>query len=125
MTEAIQQSGIISDANVLIDYAKSAPHILKLVNVHVQKLYVVPSVLKEVDQLNQSDAEKLGIEVIEPSLAQIIEIAGLRQKTPAISEQDAMCFIIARDMNWACFTNDKLLRGFVAKIILVVYGDLR
>ena len=112
MTGLVKQAGIISDANVLIDYAKSAPNILQLINTHIRKLYVPLPVLKEVDQLNESDIEKLGIEIIEPTLAQLIEAGQIRQNKPSVSGQDAICFVMARDNNWACLTNDKALRKY-------------
>lgn len=114
MTGSVQQAGIISDANVLIDYAKSAPNILRLINTHIMKLYVPLPILKEVDQLNKSDIEKLGIEIIEPTLAQLIEAGQIRQNKPSVSGEDAICFVMARDNNWACLTNDKALRNYCA-----------
>ena len=110
MTDNLKEPGIISDANVLIDYAKSTPNILKLVSKHVQQLYVATPVLREVAQLEFKDIEKLGIEVVEPKLSQIIEAAQIKQDNPSLSGQDAICFIIARDSRWVCLTNDKLLR---------------
>ena len=49
MTQTAAKGGIISDASVLIDYAKSAPNILKLASAHIEQLYVALPVLKEVD----------------------------------------------------------------------------
>ena len=112
MTEKIIQSGIISDADVLIDYAQSAPNILKLTSKHAGKLHVAVQVLREVTQLEEADAGKLGIEVIEPTLAQVIDANEVRQNRPALSGPDAICFIMARDNGWACLTNDKSLRRF-------------
>ena len=112
MTEKIVQSGIISDADVLIDYVQSTPNVLKLISRHVGKLHVATPVLREVSQLDETNAGKLGIEVIEPTLAQIVEANQLRQDKPALSGPDAICFIMARDNGWACLTNDKPLRRF-------------
>ncbi|RKY05784.1 MAG: hypothetical protein DRP56_08600 [Planctomycetota bacterium] len=112
MTESIQQAGIISDADVLIDYAKSAPHVLRLISAHIKKLYVALSVVKEVDQLDTADIEKLDIEIITPSFAQIVEAEQIRKDKPSISGRDAISFVLARDHNWACLTNDKALRSY-------------
>lgn len=112
MTESIKQAGIISDADVLIDYAKSAPHVLGLINTHVKKLYVALSVAKEVDQLSLADIEKLGIGIITPTLAQLIEADQIRKARPSISGRDAISFVLARDNSWACMTNDKALRAY-------------
>jgi len=110
MTGSVKQAGIISDANVLIDYAKSAPNVLRLISKYVRKLYVPLPVLREVDQLNKSDIAKLGTEIIEPTLAQLIEAGQIRQNKRSVSGKDAICFVMARDNNWACLTNDKPLR---------------
>jgi len=112
MTEKATQSGIISDADVLIDYVQSAPNVLKLISNHAGKLHVAAPVLREVAQLEEADASKLGIEVIEPTLAQVIEASEVRRNKPALSGPDTICFIMARDNGWACLTNDKSLRRF-------------
>lgn len=112
MTAKITQSGIISDADVLIDYAKSAPDVLSLVSTYVRKLYVTSPVLREVDQLSTTTAEALKIDLIEPTLTQLVDAAAIRQQNPALSGQDALCFILARDNGWACLTNDKALRKY-------------
>lgn len=112
MTKKTIKSGIISDANVLIDYAKSAPDLLKLITEHIQKIHVPLPVLKEVDQLSVEDVQRLGIEIVEPTLPQLFEVSSIRAEKPSLSSQDAICFIIARDNNWTCLTNDKPLRSF-------------
>jgi rRNA-processing protein FCF1 len=110
VTERITQPGILSDANVLIDYAVSAPEVIGLVSRHVQKLYIAVPVVREIDQLSQDDIEKLGVEIIEPTLQQLARAAKIRQGNPSLSGQDAICFVLAKDNNWACLTNDKPLR---------------
>ncbi len=110
MTKKLIKAGIISDANVLIDYAESAPDILRLICEHILQLYIPLTVLKEVSQLNIQEVQALGIEIVEPKLSQIIEVSNIRELKPALSAQDAICFIMARDNDWACLTNDKPLR---------------
>jgi hypothetical protein len=112
MTESIKQAGIISDADVLIDYAKSAPHVLMLLSTHVKKLFVALPVAKEVDQFSLPDIEKLGIGIVTPTLTQLIEADQIRKAKPTISGQDAISFVLARDNHWACMTNDKALRTY-------------
>ena len=111
MTKKSIKAGIISDANVLIDYAKSAPDLPRLICNHIQKLYIPLPVLKEVDQLSIDEVNKLGIEIIEPTLSQIIQVSKIRADKPSLSGQDAICFIMARDNDWTCLTNDKPLRS--------------
>lgn len=110
--KSIKQVGLISDANVLIDYAKSAPYILRLISRHVKKIYVPLPVLREVDQLSKSDINNLGIEILEPTLPQLIEASQVRNDNTSVSGEDAICFIMARDNNLACLTNDKALRKY-------------
>jgi len=110
MTRMVAQQGLISDANVLIDYNQSAPGILRLVSQHVQQLYVALPILQEVRGLSTEQVEKLGIEVVEPSLEQLVEASELRLAKSALSGTDALCFVMARDHQWTCLTNDKALR---------------
>lgn len=112
MTAKFAQSGIICDANVLIDYSKSAPTVLELISKHVCKLHVALPVLREVDQLSTTTTEALKIDLIEPTLTQLVDAAAIRQQNPALSGQDALCFILARDNGWVCLTNDKALRKY-------------
>ncbi|MFC1762987.1 hypothetical protein ACFL6U_13020 [Planctomycetota bacterium] len=108
------KQGLISDANVLIDYAKSAPSILGLISQHLQQLYVASPILEEVHDLSVEEVVALGIEIVEPSLEQLAEAAQLRQAKKSISGLDALCFIMARDQSWICLTNDKALRNHCA-----------
>ena len=111
MTPVVIQQGLISDANVLIDYAKSAPEILRLISQHLQQLYVASPILEEVHDLSIEQIVALGIEIVEPTLEQLAEAAQLRQAKKSISGLDALCFIIARDQEWICLTNDRALRN--------------
>ncbi len=54
----------ISDANVLIDYAKTSPEILELVAKHVGPVYVAANVLEEVEQLDERQCHELGLAVV-------------------------------------------------------------
>jgi rRNA-processing protein FCF1 len=104
------QTAIISDANVLIDYAKSAPEILGLISRYIRQLYIPLPILREVRQLNRNSVEKLGVKIIEPTLEQIIEANKIRTDKPTISKEDAICLVIAKDNDWSCLTNDRALR---------------
>ena len=98
---------IISDADVLIDYAKTAKFIMGLVVEHLCDLYTIEEVFEEVEQLTRRDLRKLGIRICKPSLNQIKEAT---KRGGPLSEQDRLCLTIARDNEWACWTNDKPLR---------------
>ena len=51
----------IADANVLIDYAKTSPEILELVAKHVGPVYVAADVLDEVEPLDETQCQKIGL----------------------------------------------------------------
>lgn len=98
---------LIFDANVLIDYVKSDPAILKLISKHVGQLYVTSLVLEEVNELNENDCDKLGITVIEPELKHLFQAEG---KRGALSIEDHLNLILAKNNGWECVTNDRPLR---------------
>ena len=112
MTKQVARNGIISDADVLIDYALSAPQVLRQVSDHIQQLYVALPVFTEVDQLSIKDAQKLGLEIVEPTLSQIEEAAVIRREKLTLSGQDVICFVMAKENRWFCLTNDKALRSY-------------
>jgi len=112
MTKMLTQQGLISDANVLIDYAKSAPEILRLVSQHIRQLYVATPILAEVHDLSTEQVTDLGIEIVEPSPEQLTEANERRFTETTISGIDALCYVMARDHQWICLTNDKALRNY-------------
>lgn len=123
MTAKLPHAGIISDADVLIDYAKSAVHVLQLISTHLCKLHVASPVLQEVDNLDTATATALGIAVVEPTLPQLVEASHISQVFRALSAQDALSFIMARDNGWACLTNDNALRNFSsANAVTCIWG---
>ena len=99
---------VICDANILIDYAKSNKKILGLLTQHLYEIQVPLPVWEEVYDLSNSDAKSLGLNIIEPSLAQTYEAASMRGG--GLSDEDNMCFIVARDEKVICATNEKPLR---------------
>ncbi len=100
-------AGLVADANVLIDYAKSDKSVLALISRHVAKIHVPSPVYEEVGDLSQRDAVKFDISIVEPTLDQVIEAQAGDGPT---SFQDRLCFVMARDTSWALLTNDKALR---------------
>ena len=98
---------IISDANVLIDYVKANKKVLHLAAKHLCDIYVPVPVLKEVKGITRSELEKLGINIFEPTVDQVIEAA---QKPFGLSFEDQLCFLIAQKQGWVCATNDRQLR---------------
>ena len=101
------QGFLLVDANVLIDYHQSDISILSLVSRHIGPVYIVSSVLEEVDLLDESACERLGFRIVEPTLAQAGEAHSLKGRP---SFQDSLCLVVCRDQSWTCVTNDKALR---------------
>ena len=101
-------TGLVADADVLIDYAESDKTILALISIHFAPVYIpLPVLDDEVGSLTRDDVRQLGIEVIEPTLAQAIDA---EKNIGATSLNDNFCMILARDNNWAVLTNDNALR---------------
>ena len=63
---------LISDANILIDYAKANTKILKLAVRHLYEIYVPTVIADEVVQLSRSELKALGIKIVVPELDQIV-----------------------------------------------------
>ncbi len=116
-------AAIISDANVLIDYISvERTLVLRLVSEHLFPIKLPCSILNEVDQLTQDQAEALGMEIIEETTEQIKEAA---VRGGALSHVDKLCFAIARDNQWAVWTSDKPLHKKCKTENIPVYWGLQ
>ncbi len=98
---------LLVDANVLVDYQSADLEILSLVSQHIGPVYIVSTVLAEVDGLDEWECERLGLHVVEPTLAQATEAASPNGR---LSFQDRTCVVVCRDNGWTCVSNDKALR---------------
>jgi len=98
---------LLVDANVLVDYQAADLAILSLVSRHVGTVHIVSTVLAEVDGLDESECERFGFRVVEPTLAQATEAASPNGR---LSFQDRTCLVVCRDNGWTCVSNDKALR---------------
>lgn len=114
----INSKGYVLDANVLIDYARSELEPLRIFSKNVSPLAIPTTVLNdEVKQISPSQAQRLSIELIEPSLKQATEASN------SPSFYDALCLIIARDDGWGLVTNDtRLRRGATSQKIALLWG---
>lgn len=72
------RAGLVTDANVFIDNASTDEAVLALAARHLGRVIVPLPVLDEVDLLDAAACERLGIEVLEPTLGQLLE-AGARR----------------------------------------------
>jgi predicted nucleic acid-binding protein len=98
---------LLVDASVLIDFAGTDPTVLTLVASHLAPVHVLRPVLAEVDQLDATGCDRLGLRIAEASLDQLLA-AGARRGE--LSFEDRLCLIVARHEGWVCVTNDLALR---------------
>jgi predicted nucleic acid-binding protein len=112
----------IVDANVLIDFCRTDPTFLALVNRHVGTVHVASVVLDKVDQLSRQDADRLGLAIVEPDL-ELAADAALRARTGPLAFDDWVCLLLAQARKWTCVTNDRRLRGECATVgVDVLWG---
>ena len=113
-------TGLVADADVLIDYTEADRSVLALISRHVAAIRVPSPVLEEVRQLSEGDVAVLGIVVVEPTLAQVLE-AQVGEGTTSF--QDRLCFVMARAEGWGVLTNDAALRKACHDVgLLCVWG---
>ena len=111
---------LIIDANVLIDYANTDLSVLKLVANHLGPIHIPSVVLDEVDQLSEEDCESIGLIVLEEPV-EILLAAG--EKRGALSFEDHVCLLLAKENNWVCVSNDKPLhRACREEEVSVMWG---
>lgn len=111
----------ILDANVLIDYQKSDLSILGLVDKHVGEVHILTTVIEEVDGVDATSCERLGLKALEPELDQLVLAAAIRG---SLSFQDHLCLIVAKAAGFSCITNDKALRAACQAEGIEVYWGL-
>jgi predicted nucleic acid-binding protein len=114
-------AGLVTDANALIDYASTDESVLALASRHLGPVIVPSPVLDEVMQLDIPDCERLGIRVLDPTLQQLLEAASQRG---ALSFEDRVCLIVARDGGWSCVTSDRRLRAACDALAVPVLWSL-
>lgn len=116
----LPQGYLLVDANVLIDYLAADLSVLALASRHLGDVHVLSTVLDEVEGLDESDCERLGLKVVEPELEQLTEAA---EKRSSLSAQDHLCLVVARARRWTCVTNDGALRRVcTADGVAVLWG---
>ena len=97
---------ILFDANILIDYQYERRYVIERLSDSGWHFIVVKDVLEEVEDYHSYD--DFPIDVIRPTILQRQEA---KPTSKALSEQDLLCFVIARDLGVACATNDRRLRN--------------
>lgn len=113
-------SWFIADANVLIDYAQTSPDILGAFARFVGPVYVEAAIVEEVKQLDQQTCDALGLTVVQANLAQLAQAS---VRGGALSFEDKLCLILARDNGWTCLSNDgPLRRACMLQGVTVAWG---
>lgn len=79
-------SGLVLDANVLIDYCQCDLTVLSLASKRVGKVHVPSPVLDEVHELDEDECVRLGLAVVEPELDEGLIAA---QRRCGLSFQDS------------------------------------
>lgn len=102
---------LLADANVLIDYRDADLSILTAACAHVGPIRVVREILDEVASLDADEASSLGIDVVDAPAELLLEVATLPRR---LSRPDRLSYLVARENDWICLTNDRLLRQFCA-----------
>lgn len=111
---------LVLDANVLIDYCAADRNVLTLASRHVGPIHVPSVLLDEVDGLDESECERLGLLVVEPEGALLVA-AGRRR--PGLSYYDHVCLLAAKAAGWTCVTNDgRLRRECTVEKVPVLWG---
>ncbi|MHB8181819.1 MAG: hypothetical protein ACYDDR_13510 [Acidithiobacillus ferrivorans] len=111
---------MILDANVVIDFCQSDVHVLSAITTRVGQLFLATPVLDEVRSLDKKKCVDLGIVLVEPEIGHVVMA---EERRGALSFEDHLCLILARDNGWTCVTNEKLLRKECRKErIQVVWG---
>jgi rRNA-processing protein FCF1 len=100
---------LIVDANVLIDFCLTDRSVLSLVSRHVGVIHVPEPILAEVEALDRTAAESLGIRVVAPELPLLTRAADASVDSP-LSFEDWLCLLLAEKETWICVSNDKRLR---------------
>lgn len=116
-----QRRHLLVDADVLIDYLKTDESILQLAGRHVGVLHVTSvTVAEEVKGLDPAECARLGLQIVEPDLDQVMEATAAGGQ---LSFKDHICLLIAKEEGWECATNDRALRkACVATGIKAVWG---
>lgn len=78
-----------------------------MIYTHVGQIYLATPVLSEINEIDEGACVELGIILVEPELEQVMLAA---EKKGALSFQDNLCLILAKEHGWTCVTNDKPLR---------------
>jgi len=98
---------IITDANVLIDFATANINVLKLLTSIFKEVCVPIDIAQEVNELNISEIQKPGIRVYYPDTETCFDARNINN---GISFEDNICITEAHKNGWAVATSDKKMK---------------
>ena len=102
---------VITDANVLIDYADADITMLALYSEKIERVVIPSVILDEVNQLTHDDCLQYGFEVVDEEI-ELLSEASNAQHGP-LSFQDKVCLYLAKSIGGiTCITNEKALLKF-------------
>ena len=120
MTPTKPPTFLILDANVLIDFCKSDRSMLTLIARHIGTVCVAQPVLDEVVALGHGDLLALGLDLVMPETEMLIAAAA---QQGALSFEDRICLLLAKQHGWTCVTNDgRLRRECESESVSVLWG---
>lgn len=112
---------LIVDANVLIDYLRADEQVLVLAGRHLGVVHVVRDVVDEVEGLDDDRCAHLGLKIVEPTTEHLLA-AGSHPRT-ALSFEDRLCLLVAKENGFVCVSNDRALRSAcAAETVDVMWG---
>lgn len=118
----VKGKAVITDANVLIDYAIANKNLFSDLLQFFHEVHVPVDILNEVDQLSIEEARRLGFTIYTPHLSIYSEAEHLDND---LSFQDRICFLEARKNNWAVVTNDRDLKDLCRKEDIETFWGLQ
>lgn len=120
MSDGGSRVAYVLDANVLIDYANSDPWVIRIVCNHLGHAGACEGVLLEAHDFTDGHVETTGLMIIQLTAEQLVEAYAL---PGALSPQDTMCLIAARDCHATCVTNEKPLRNACKRVgVKTIWG---
>jgi rRNA-processing protein FCF1 len=95
------------DANVIIDLFQCDKTILPRISRYVGQIAVATTIIEEIQCLALDDCRQLGMRLVEPTIGQVYSAI---HKPKPLSFYDWLCYLLARQHQWICVSNDKALR---------------
>ena len=99
---------LIFDANVIIDFFTISDDLVKFINELSIEMCIADVTFSKVDQLNENNAKKLNISIIETPIDMLDKSAN--RCKPNLAFDDYVTYLIAKENDFILVTNDKPLK---------------